>query len=512
MGLTSDRLQSGAGLTAQRLSQTQASSGNQDSPASSVLGIPHNLNDSPLGILQRFVVKGLTEPIARLGVTGYNAVAGKPLDTSRNLPIYGQTEGYQPVTNEGGLISPAGKFQNPINPRGLAQSVGAGAELASLVSGGGEAANLAEQGLKTAGKGLVKEGAIIGGSGAFGAGLQDKNATAKSVALDTALGAGVGAVGGKATESLIGAVAKKAAGPTSEEAFKEALSISRPKMTSKLEQQAFNEGRIGKQNLFKGAEVAPSYRESRIAEAVQPLIQSGKLSEKMDPAVQRKAIDTEVAKINQGVKEMLNQSEYKFPQADRSSVNQKTSIADYYKPKSITFNKDQLSKKLNAAYADNRLVFAGDKAAENAYSAVMGKFKSFVKGKTIGDLFDARQEFDRMIKSKFPNVFKKDAFGMINPADNARKTALLDVRNAANNLIADLLPANNPYKAMLRNESSLLQAGENIGTKIKGITQTGKVQSFLNTPKGKLLKRVGSDLGIGGLGIGAYEGIKHLGE
>jgi len=56
--------------------------------------------------------------------------------------------------------------------------------------------------------------------------------------------------------------------------------------------------------------------------------------------------------------------------------------------------------------------------------------------------------------------------------------------------------AGKTFTDMIRTESHLMQASENISTTIKGITKTGKVQQFLKSPTGKV---VGGLVGIEGL-------------
>lgn len=394
-------------------------------------------------------------------------------------------------------------------------------------------------------------------------------------ALD-AVGGPILSAAGKATGAITQNISKTLAEkvpllasklPTS---FSDALEIVRPKITPSLEQQAFNEGRVGKQGLITGAPIAPSASETKMAEAIQPMIDDGRITAaqaKSDPAAVKATINQEVHGINQGVKGLLNEPRFNVP-----------------------FNGAQLDKYLQSAKSGNKVLFGGDATLEKAYDTVIDEFKTYVKTKNVAGLFDARQEFDNFIRNKYPAVFKPNKLGVINPADNVKQNALLDIRTAANEMVADLLDsskiqsarkvfepstakpliadaknfankadfiraakekmssykqagfpsgtvrktqsmANTPnqyattadedlsdlwdiahtkidssagdaYAAALRKETSLLRASENLSTKIRGITQKGKIQSFLDSPKGSLAK----DLAKGALGGGAVIG------
>lgn len=265
-----------------------------------------------------------------------------------------------------------------------------------------------------------------------------------------------------------------------EQAFEDALSISRPKITPKIEAQAFKEGRIGKQGIFTPAEIAPSAQEIKMAEAVQPLLEDGRLTAKLvdrNPSLAQNIIKQEVSRINQGVKELVNDPLYNQP-----------------------FNRTQLKGKINNVFKENRLIFAGDATAEKAYKAVIQKFYQFIDKKNVSGLFEARQSFDKYIRNNFPQAFKEDVLtGSVNP----RAQALRDVRTIVNDYIADLLPENNPYKALLRKESDLIRITENMSTKIKGITTKSKLKKALTSPTGRLITTgaIGGGVVGGGLSL-----------
>lgn len=274
----------------------------------------------------------------------------------------------------------------------------------------------------------------------------------------------------KVTEAAGEALAKRSA----KKSFTDAVEIVREKMTPKLEEAAFAEGRLGKQKLLSPAKIAPSADEIKLAESIQPLIDRGEISAKLarkNPTAVKEVVDREVSRINLGVKEMLRDPKLNQP-----------------------FNKTLLTKRLNSVSAKNRLIFAGDATAEKAYKAVVSEFKKFVDTKNISGLFEARQKFDRYIRKNFPNAFKED---VLTGSASPRAQALRDVRTVANDLISELLPTNNPYKFALKQESNLLRVVENLGTKVKGISQESKAKRFLKKPAIKY----GASAAVGAGGI-----------
>ena len=177
----------------------------------------------------------------------------------------------------------------------------------------------------------------------------------------------------------------------------------------------------------------------------------------------------------------------------------------------VPFNSKQLRANLNTAKTDSKLIFAGDSTAEKAYDAVVDEFVKHVDGKDTLGLFDARQFFDSVMSRKFPNAFKKDPTGQfLNPTDNARVTAILDVRRAANEYISDLLPVNNPYRKALKNESYMIDALGRIASKNSRIIGKNKLQIW--TEKYPILKGlvqyglpIGGGIGLGGAVIGSTD-------
>ena len=209
------------------------------------------------------------------------------------------------------------------------------------------------------------------------------------------------------------------------------------------------------QSFFKKAKVKPTAHDNRVAESAAPY-----LTKDTSPMGIQKNIDNMragVARTNAGVREMI--------------ANNK-----------VPFNENQLRSRLATAKEDSKLLFAGDTSSEKAYDAIIDEYVKFVnKGNkdTLG-LFDSRQSFDSYIRTKLPNAFKKDATGQfLDPRDNIRVNAFLDVRRAANEYVAELLPPNNPYIKALKDESYVLDAIGRVSSKNKAMFTETRLQSII---------------------------------
>lgn len=129
--------------------------------------------------------------------------------TALDRPVSNMGREAQPIQNPikaGGLISPQGGLQQPINFGALRDTVGVGAEIGSQILAGGAGKKVLQTGLKTLVKQGIKtgtkEGAKAGGLYAFGRELQAENPTLRSVVGQSALGTVLGGTFGGA----IGAV------------------------------------------------------------------------------------------------------------------------------------------------------------------------------------------------------------------------------------------------------------------------------------------------------------------
>lgn len=309
----------------------------------------------------------------------------------------------------------------------------------------------------------AKVGAISGGFyGAAGAAQEDKpiGEIIGGAALGGTIGAAGGAILGGATGGFAGYANKKAA----ETATDHALKLTMPK-------KAPEGAKTTEPGVFTRSEVVPSRHDQIVAESVADVVAPPGGKPITSPHGAADAIEQKVSQTNLGVREMI--AERKTP-----------------------FNMKQLRSRLDAGKGDLKLVFTSDATAEKTYNAAADVFMDQVKdGDTLG-LFDARQGFDQIPAIK--KLLENDRLG-----ENAKKQIVLAIRNAANEYIADQLPANNPYRATMRIESRMIEALENIIEKNRDTIGMNKLQIW--TQKHPVLKWVvgGTAAGIaGGAGVG----------
>lgn len=247
-----------------------------------------------------------------------------------------------------------------------------------------------------------------------------------------------------------------------------AKELTAPRLTPKEAEAAIAAGRVTEPGLLKKSKIIPSKKDELVAESVVDVVSpKNSLVENVD------AIKEKISQTNLGVRNMI---------ADRK----------------IPFNRNQLRSRLDAASEENKLVFASEPTAERTYNAVVDEFMKHVeKGDTLG-LFEARQNFDQVPAIK--KLLESEKLG-----ENVRKQIVLDVRRAANEYIAEQLPANNPYRAALMQESRMIDALGNIADQNARSIGMNKIEMLLKEyPVLKWI--VGGTaaglVGTGGIGIG----------
>ena len=321
----------------------------------------------------------------------------------------------------------------------------------------------------------AKAGAI--GGGIFGTAQGATRAAQEDKTGGEIVGAGIrGGVIGGVTGGVAGGVIGGVSGAIAGRAKKVAtnrhdfiLDLVSEKPTTKVSEQAIREGRVTEPTFFGRAKIIPSTKDYRIADAVDEVV-----STKNTVFQNADAITTRVSQINDGVKKLITQ-------------------------KKVPFNTNQLLTRLNAVRDESKLVFASDATAERTYDAVVDEFMRHVGKKDTLGLFEARQTFDKI--PAIQKLLNSEGLG-----ENVKKTIVLDVRRAANEYIASLLPANNPYRALLRQESLMLEAVGNIGE--KGASIIGKNRLQILTAKYPILKWLVGGLATGiagaaGVGVGS---------
>lgn len=345
----------------------------------------------------------------------------------------------------------------------------AGTALAPTIAGQATkltGAGAATTGLSGVGKGLLS-GAVAGGAeGAIqGAGVgveegEDFAGVAESALKGGAIGAAIGAPLGAVGGGIAGRV--NSAKLVRENFVKDYVS---PKLTTKVKAEILEQGRLEEPGFFKKATVEASKRDANLASAVEDVV-----SPKNSLGENIASIRTKISNTNEGVKA-------------------------YIKENKVPFNTNQLRKKLNDSKEESKLIFASDTNAEKTYDAVIDEFMKHVETKDTAGLFEARQTVD-----KIPAIKKLlDSQGL---GENVKRQIVLNVRRAANDYIAELLPAGNPYKKLMQQESYMIEALGNISEKNASIIGKNKLQ--LLTEEYPILKWfVGGLAGAAGIGVGS---------
>ncbi len=260
------------------------------------------------------------------------------------------------------------------------------------------------------------------------------------------------------TKEILTSAKNKVTGVTplvgEDKVFGDALKIAREKVTPAYEELAAQEGRTFVEGRTKKVNFRPTRREELLADSIKPLLEQGRIKPDALPFENIPEISLEVSRINQGVKQMIEKNK-------------------------IPFNSKQLRLKLEAVKADSSIVFASDPTLERTYNTLIDAFiKETSKMDTAG-LFEARQSFD-----KIPAV-KKLLDGMKGAqGENLRRQAVLDIRRAANEYVADLLNVNK-QSVILKN----LQPKE-ASSLIERAKVFKKAEDFARAEKATLQKKI----------------------
>lgn len=339
----------------------------------------------------------------------------------------------------------------------------------SALTGANKAVGLASGAGRGALSGLIG-GSVEGAVQGAGYGLE-QNKDAIGVIKSSLSGGAIGGVTGGVLGGLTGAVTGKLnANKLAKQNF--AKDLVSPKETTAVREQAIQEGRTTKAGLLKKSEIIPSKKTISLADAVEGVVSD------------KKSVVENVAAINQKIKD--------------TNEGVKSYIASNKRP----FNTNQLNARLQAAKDESKLVFASDTTAEKTYDAVIDEFKKYVSKKDTLGLFEARQTFDKVPAIK--KLLESAGLG-----ENVKKSIVLDVRRAANEYVADLLPVGNKYRVSLLAESRMIEALGNIAEKeakniglntLQKITRDYPVLKWI---AGGLVG--GASVGVGGAIIGSTD-------
>lgn len=344
--------------------------------------------------------------------------------------------------NTGGSLDKTGK-------QIFGEALGVGTDIIGVGALPGAVSKVAKA--KTFGQGFVqgaKTGAI--GGGTFGAAEGATNAAEENKTGGEIIGSGIrgggqGAVFGGIFGGAVGGVSGAIAGRHERLLNKQldyTLDLVAPKITTKVAQEAGEQGRVTAPGKFSKSKILPSRRDIAVADAVSDSVRPG-----MKPTEAVDSIKRNVAEINNGVKGMLSE-------------------------RNVPFSADELATRFKSAKDDVKLIFASDRNAERTYNAVVDEFMKHVKGFDTEGLFDARQAFDKIPSIR--KLLQSEGLG-----ENVRKTIVTEVRSTANEYVASLLPANNPYRYLLLQESKMIEAIGNIASKNIDTIGKNKIQLLL---------------------------------
>lgn len=262
-----------------------------------------------------------------------------------------------------------------------------------------------------------------------------------------------------------------------EQSYREALEVTKPLLKESERAEALSKGRgIEKgKGIFRKTDIAPSSRDEEIARDVQSYVSS-----KKSPVENISSLRETIKLKSKNIEEVLINNP--------KSWENKGAMKKFF------------GKYLDVAKEDysNKVIFASDTNAEKTYEAVKQLFLQKLrqqKGSGLFDLFKARQEFDAEVESKFPRTFS----GL--PTDNARTNAIRDIRESANRFIVNELPGGKAYEKILREETNMYRAIDNISERA-----AGSIGKNLFTKLTLTMRRHPwlSAEAVAGVGIGGY--------
>ena len=253
--------------------------------------------------------------------------------------------------------------------------------------------------------------------------------------------------------------------------IREALDVIAPELTKSKKIEALKSGLGKTEGILKTTSIQPGSKELEIAKAVEGIVKKSRPVTENISNLKKAIVDT-ADQLKQGVK-------------------------DY----DVFYNPKKLGEKLGGLMnsTERELTFAGDEAAEKAYQAAIDVFMKTAKKKSglLSGLLDARKEFDRIAEKSLSGAFEKDA---------PKQLAFRDIRTAINNFIADHVPENVPVRDLLKKQSLMYDAIDNMaGREAKNVGKNA-ITKAVETIKKHPIITTGAGL------YGAYQTGKHLGR
>ena len=237
------------------------------------------------------------------------------------------------------------------------------------------------------------------------------------------------------------------------QSLEEALYVVRKPLTKLEKASAVSTGQA-KVSIFGSIQSIPSIKDISAAESVAGIVRV-----KSNPLKNSVAINNEIARMGKTVDAGLDAFEKQFPYFGKGKISSKS-----------------VRSTLGKSKEDSRIIFGADKTLENTYDTVVDEFVKIYSKKepNLSGLRQARIEFDGLMNKKFPSLYK-------NPySDNIRYNAIKDVRNSANQMVADALPVGNTYRDDLLKMTNMYTATKNIGLKVADVVDISIIERVLH--------------------------------
>lgn len=411
-----------------------------------------------IGLVQS-IARSIAKPVIKAGVTGGKAVAGLAGAATYGVGKATGSKTLQGVGKEAleDAASPTahtdfGYFGQVAPAKTAKEAVGTGLELGANVVGGTGVGTLA----KTTAKGLVKQGlvegakagALAGGLAGTGVALEEDESAGDVVksgitgALEGgALGGALGAAGASITRKLTGKghsldkIARYTRDPFDKQAKIDVL-----KQT----------GKVTKSGQALGVKKSPILGKITAQNAPRDLERAAAVQEYVIP---NKPIAS-ITKLNQGIEEVSDKVVRPNLKANPRAFNLQTlqaRLAEQDLPISITGDQTQLR-----TY----------KLARDRMLQVAQKYP-----KTMEGLWDARREFDAIIKKDFGDLAFTD------PRRSTARRAVQDMRRAVNDFISDEI-GDGVFAENMKKLSYMYESLDNIAEANQQLLNTSAVRRF----------------------------------
>jgi hypothetical protein len=217
----------------------------------------------------------------------------------------------------------------------------------------------------------------------------------------------------------------------------------KPELTKTEQAQAVTEGRIVSKGPLGTITQVPQGRDLEMIDAAKPYVTGAKNEIEAVSNMQR-GIAIEATKLKAGL-------------TDTGAIYSKSQVAGAL------------------AKLEPPTMIASDATLNRAYGLVKAKMLSLVgQGGNLGDLLDARKNFDAFIAKQFPNLYNSDTL-------TPMRSAIKDIRGALNDTIESRLPNGNlpdgtNFRDSLRKQSLLYDAIDNTASKVPKVGSNRVVQ------------------------------------